>query len=140
MPTAALAYTVTASRRSCQPLPLRPGLPTAVYGPFGGAQMTVKQVKDDANPPPATESAEKRGQENEEKDEAAQAPAQQPAAEQPASTGAAACSLQLAAGAAPQAFAGCRRITLGQTQMHLLWSAAPVAGNPAVRACCCCGA
>lgn len=99
--------------------------------------MTVKQVKDDANPPPAAESAEKRGQESEEKDEAAPAQAAQPAAEQPAGTGAAACSLQLTAGAAPQAFAGCRRITLGQTQMHLLWSSAPVASNPAVRACCC---
>lgn len=99
--------------------------------------MTVKQVKDGANPPPAAESAEKRGQESEEKDEAAPAPAAQPDAEQPAGTGAAACSLQLTAGAAPQAFAGCRRITLGQTQMHLLWSSAPVASNPGVRACCC---
>lgn len=116
--------------------------PAAVYGPFGGAQMTVKQAKADAadaparTPAPEAESeADAKKQEDKDKEkEAAAAP--QPAAEQPTGGSAGACTLQLAAGAAPQAFAGCRRIVLGQTQMHLLWSSAPVAGNPAVRAAC----
>lgn len=131
-------------RRASVPLSLLPvsmplhRLPAAVYGPFGGAQMTVKQAKADAADAPApapTPEADAKKQEKQQEDkekEAAAAP--QPAAESPAGGSAGACTLQLAAGAAPQAFAGCRRIVLGQTQMHLLWSSAPVAGNPAVRA------
>ncbi len=115
---------------------------SAVYGPFGGAQMTVKQAKDDAPRTPAPEAeqeqqAKEKEAEQEQQQKQGDGPA--PAAEQPAAGGAvAACSLQLSAGGAPLAFAGCRRIVLGQTQMHLLWSSAPVAGNPAVRACCAC--
>ncbi|PRW60222.1 Ferric-chelate reductase 1 [Chlorella sorokiniana] len=110
-----------------------PGLGShAIYGPFGGAQMTVKQAKADAPaaPAPAPEDKQQEAEQEREKEQAAAAPAPQPAAEQAAGAGGAACSLQLP-GAAPQAFAGCRRIVLGQTQMHLLWSSAPVAGNPA---------
>ena len=110
--------------------------------------MEVKEAQPEAAPagdkaaaPAPTPEAEAEAEERRKQEAAAKAKQEEEreaaeraaAAPQPAAaTGP--CTLQLADGAAPRAFDGCRRINLGETQMNLLWSSAPVAGNPAVRA------
>lgn len=78
-------------------------------------------------------------------EEQTQEPEQQGGAPAGGGSNASGCSLQLAEGAAPQAFDGCQLVKLADAAMNVMWRAEPVAGNPAVRGasccamhCCCC--
>ena len=111
--------------------------------PYGAGTLKLKKaapVPDagaaDKAPAPAPEKEKEKEQPLKVKEGKATEQEQKPKPAAKGSDGAAAgnsdCTLQVDEGGKVQAFTDCRRVKLGATQMHLMWSYTPDADQPAV--------